>query len=824
MGNIVLLDELTINKIAAGEVIERPASVVKELVENSIDAGADNITVEIQNGGIKRIKIIDNGCGISKDDMEFAFERHATSKIRQADDLENIKSMGFRGEALASIAAIANVKMISRTKDDENGNMIVVEGGNVLENEEIAAGIGTTITVSNLFYNTPVRYKFLKKDFTEAGYIEDVITRIALSYPNIAIKLINGNKTVIQTNGSGSIQDVIYTIYGKDVAQNLVNVSYTYEDVKVEGVIGKPQIARNNRSYQQFFVNNRYIKDKTLSSAADQAFRGLLTIGKYGFLVLNIEIEPNKIDVNVHPTKLEIRWSEEQKVFKAVYHTIREGLLKEDLISMPETNKSEETVEEPKVVIESEDEEEKAEKSIIENLEDRFKAQSAKTVSFMNFFKKKEEPQEEFIEHNTDNTIQDLYNIKKEIDALKENNRIEEPSVEPSEETLDKPIEKSTEEIFTPSVSESIEEKINTAVSQDTIVVRPEIEESQETLENKPETEISQDTIVIKPEIPGNEQDISEGNEDNNEATQEVVLPNENISEETQKIEISTDNEETENPKDGFKVPSEEQIDKITSIPNLQKNMQNEIEKRIDGSADFNSMYQKTFGKLPNDSIVKEEDNIPRPDLSKVKNISVFENDESYTLIPTYTFIGALFNTYIVIEIKDDIYIIDQHAAHERVMYEKVKKNFYSEGEKDSQIMLLPDIINLSHKEKSIVKENEALFRKAGFILEEFGENTIRLIGVPSMCMDLDTKELFLQILDEIDTVAITATQEKEEKFMSTVACKAAVKAKMKLNKEEVDDLMRQLLVLKNPFTCPHGRPTAIKMTKQELDKKFERT
>ena len=207
-----------------------------------------------------------------------------------------------------------------------------------------------------------------------------------------------------------------------------------------------------------------------------------------------------------------------------------------------------------------------------------------------------------------------------------------------------------------------------------------------------------------------------------------------------------------------------------------------------------------------------------------MKNVSVFENNETYTAIPTYKFIGALFNTYIVIEIKDDIYIIDQHAAHERIMYERVKKNFYNEQEKDSQIMLLPDIINLSHKEKSIVKENEALFKKAGFIFEEFGENTIRLIGVPSLCMDMDTKELFIQLLDEIDTVAITATQEKEEKFMSTVACKAAVKAKMKLSKEEVDNLMRQLLVLKNPFTCPHGRPTAIKMTKQELDKKFERT
>ena len=722
MGNIVLLDELTINKIAAGEVIERPASVVKELVENSIDAGADKITVEIQNGGIKRIKIIDNGCGITKDDMEFAFERHATSKIRNADDLENVKSMGFRGEALASIAAIANVKMVSRVAAEESGNIIVVEGGKILENAEIAAGVGTTITVTNLFFNTPVRYKFLKKDFTEAGYIEDVVTRIALSNPNIAIKLINGNKTIIQTNGNGNLKDAIYCIYGKDVADGIIDVSYQYEDVKVDGVIGKPSIARGNRSYQQFFVNRRYIKDKTLSSAAEQAYKGLLTIGKYGFLVLNVEIEPNKIDVNVHPTKLEIRWSEEQKVFKAVYHAIRDGLLKGELISDSEHVEPIKQAEENKIesnlfnasqdtnrIIVPQDNN----NDLIQNEnEDKFKTQVIKTPSFMNLFKKKEneEGNENFIENNSENTIQELFNKKNGID----------------------------------------------------------------------------------------------------------------IDEEIMKAE-------------SFKTPSEEQMDKITNILSNNESIEKKIEENKEknkvenkeDTEDFGKMYEKTFGKSvknDNEKDVSEISNVPKADLSSVKNISVFESKEVYNKIPAYKFIGTLFSTYIVIEIENEIYIIDQHAAHERVMYEKVKKNFYSDTEKDSQIMLLPDIINLTHKEKEIVKENEDLFKKAGFILEEFGENTIRLIGVPSLCMDLDTKELFIQLLDEIDTVAITATQEKEEKFMSTVACKAAVKGNMKLGKEEVDDLMKQLLVLKNPFTCPHGRPTAIKMTKQELERKFERS
>ena len=687
MGKIVLLDELTINKIAAGEVIERPASVVKELVENSIDAGATNITVEIQNGGISKIRIIDNGSGMNKDDLEFAFERHATSKIRKADDLENVKSMGFRGEALASIAAIAHVELTTKTEDDETGHKIVVEGGKVLEMEDSASQKGTTITVSNLFFNTPVRYKFLKRDFTEAGYIEDAVTRIALANPNIAIKLINGNKTIIQTNGNGDLKTVIYNIYGKEIAEGLLEVNYEYEGIKVTGAIGKPEIARSNRSYQMFFVNKRYIKDKTLSAGVEQAFKGLIPIGKYGVVILNIEIEPNKIDVNVHPTKLEIRFQEEQKVFKAIYHSVKETLLKGDLVKEPEKEEKieQQTIDAKMGIPEIEGSKQEKVESVLEQKEE------VKKPSFMGLFKKKEKDSDEFIENYSTNTLEEIFAQKN--------------------------------------------------VGQ----------------------------------------------------TQEI------------------------------KIPTEEQKEKMDNIIEKQKELENPIVEEPT-SKNFDEMYVKTFGKLPETQIAEQNSNkIDNKTLKKVENISVFEEKESYNNIPNYKFIGALFSTYIVIEIKDEVYIIDQHAAHERVMYEKVKKNFYSNMEKDSQIMLLPDIIELSHKEKSIVKENTELFKKAGFIIEEFGDNTIRLIGVPSLCMDLDTKELFLEILDEIDTVAITAKQEKEDKFISTIACKAAVKANMKLTKEEVDTLMRQLLVLPNPFTCPHGRPTAIKMTRYDIERKFNR-
>ena len=689
MGNIVLLDDLTINKIAAGEVIERPASAIKEMVENSIDAGATNITVEIQNGGISKIRIIDNGSGMSKDDLEFAFERHATSKIRKAADLENVKSMGFRGEALASIAAIAHVELVSKTEDDNIGHKIVVEGGKILEIEDSASQKGTTITVSNLFFNTPVRYKFLKKDFTEAGYIEDAVTRIAIANPNIAIKLINGNKTIIQTNGNGDLKTVIYTIYGKEIAEGLLEVNYEYEGIKVTGAIGKPEIARNNRSYQMFFVNKRYIKDKTLSAGVEQAFKGLIPIGKYGVVVLNIEIEPNKIDVNVHPTKLEIRFQEEQKVFKAIYHSVKDTLLKGDLVKEVER---EPVVEEQKLEVNQEPV--KLEENQIKTeqvVEPKVETEDIKESGFMGLFKKKEKDADEFIENYSTNTLQEIF------------------------------------------------------------------------------------------------------------AQKSAGQPEE------------------------VEIPTQEQKNKMEDIIEKQKELENpKVEEPT--SKDFDEMYVKTFGKLPETQKIEENSNkIDVKTLKEVENISVFEEKENYNTIPKYKFIGALFSTYLVIEMKDEIYIIDQHAAHERVMYEKVKKNFYNNMEKDSQIMLLPDIIELSHKERAIVKENTDLFKKAGFIIEEFGDNTIRLIGVPSLCMDLDTKELFLEILDEIDTVAITAKQEKEDKFISTIACKAAVKANMKLTNEEVDTLMRQLLVLPNPFTCPHGRPTAIKMTRYDIERKFNR-
>ena len=743
MGNIVLLDDLTINKIAAGEVIERPASVIKEMIENSIDAGAKNITVEIKNGGISYIRVTDDGKGIASDDLEIAFERHATSKIRCADDLENVKSMGFRGEALASIAAIANVELVSKTNSQETGYKITVEGGKVLNKEEIGCPTGTTITVKNLFYNTPVRYKFLKKDYTESGYIEDAITRIALVNPNISFKLINTGKTVIQTNGNGDLKTVVYSIYGKDVADGILNVNYNYEDINIVGVVGKPEIARSNRSNQLFFVNKRYIKDKTLSSATEQAFKGMLPIGKFGFVVLDLEMDPSKVDVNVHPAKLEVRFEDENKVFKAIYHAIKDTLLKSELVA--NTTKE----------------------SVVEDVTKRIE------------------------------TINDEKKLEEKI-QLKENK--DEPSLFKRIEEINKKNEEKSALVNTPKVDipESTENILN------------QLKQLQEKLKKETEENKKKEEIEIEEH---------ERLEEKGEKIKETEEEKENVI--VDEIKEENENSETERKEE---TPSEiaknEEFKKLKEqIDMLRKAEEQETEN-------FDQMYEKTFGNKPIGIIQEEKEAEKQIDaediLENTENVSVFEDIEEYNK-PTYKFIGIAFKTYIILEMNKEMYILDQHAAHERIMYEQIKKNYYNNSTKDSQMLLLPDVITLTHKEMDIAKENMDMFRRAGFTLEEFGENTIKLSGVPNICVDLDTKELFLETLDEINTVARTAKQEKEEKFIATVACKAAVKANMALTKEEVDSLMDQLLKLPNPFTCPHGRPTAIKMTKYDIERKFAR-
>lgn len=562
MGNIVLLDDLTINKIAAGEVIERPANVVKELVENSIDADATNITIEIKKGGKEYIKITDNGKGIARDDIAISLERHATSKLRKIEDLENIYSMGFRGEALASISSISKLTMISRTREDNTGIKTVAEAGNIVSQEEVSANIGTTIIVENIFFNTPVRYKFLKQDSTESRYIKEFIQKVALANKNIAIKLFIDSKKVFQTTGNGKIKDVIYQIYGKDIAENIEEVEYESDNIKITGVVGNTLIAKDSRKGQITFLNNRPIYSKILASSGDQAFQSSIGIGKYGFYILNLEMPATYYDINVHPTKKEVRFEDENKIYKAFYNALKTAMLNKEFLGNTDIEKD-----------------------------------------------KKEYVEKEF------NFVTKHFNQEQEV-----------------------------------KITEDVRER---------------------------------------------------------------------------------------------------------------------EEKRI----------------------------------------------------INYKFIGILFKTYIIVEIDDELYFIDQHAAHERLLYEEIRENYKNHLQNNTQMMLIPEMLTLTHKEMDFIIHNLRLIKDYGFDIELFGENSVKINGMPELDYKTNRKNIFLEILDEMITNERTNNKSVEERFIATVACKAAVKAGMDLTALEVDNLIQKLLNLKDPYTCPHGRPTTVKFTKKELEK-----
>ena len=597
MGNIVLLDDLTINQIAAGEVIERPANVVKELVENAIDAGSTAITVEIKQGGKTLIKVIDNGKGILKEDIPNSIERHATSKIKKIEDLENTYTMGFRGEALASIASISKLTIISKTDEDELGFKVVTEAGEIIEAEEVGGKTGTTMIVENLFFNTPVRYKFLKQDATEFKFIKEWVQKAALSNLDISFKLISDGKQVFQSNGNGNIRDLVYTLYGKDTSDNLIDVDYKEDKIHITGVIGNTLMARDSRKDQILFLNKRNIRNQVLTSSADQAFKGGGTgIGKFGFFILNMEMPADYYDINVHPTKMEVRFKDESEIYRVFYHAIKSAILSKDFLG---NNEQEE--------------------------------------------QKKDYVQNEF------NFLTSHF------------------------------------------------ERENSAINR----------------------------------IP-------------------VVADNKN-----------------NNLKIGEK--------RTVTLDEL--NLENQV----------------------------GQDLIKRENQRKVD----------------YVYKGILFRTYIVVEIGNEIYLIDQHAAHERLLYEKIRANYKNNVKANSQMMLAPEVYDLTHKEIEFVKNNLEMFKNIGFDIELFGENSVKINGIPDIDYRVNSKNVFLDTLDEMITNERSTSKDIEERFIATVACKAAVKANMDLTPQEVDNLIQNLLILKNPYTCPHGRPTTIKFSKEEIKKRI---
>ncbi|MDQ2087008.1 DNA mismatch repair endonuclease MutL [Herbivorax sp. ANBcel31] len=668
MGQIVILDENTSNQIAAGEVVEKPASVVKELVENSIDAKSSNISIEIQKGGVAQIKVVDNGCGMQEDDVQIAFERHATSKIRSSNDLEAISTLGFRGEALASIASVSFVDLTSRTKDKSFGNHVKIRGGVLEDISQTGCPVGTTFIVKDLFFNTPARFKFLKKDSTEAGYISDMVNRIALGNPHISFKLINNKKTVLRTPGNNDLISTIFSLYGKETAKECIKVSYKDEMFEISGYAGKPSIARSTRKWQSIYINGRYIKNKVISAAIDEAYKTSLMKNKFAFVVLNIKINPVLVDVNVHPTKMEVRFTKEQDIFRAVYHAVNNALLS---------------------------------KSLMKNIKIEDKKRNA--------FKYEES--------------------KKEIDYIQQGIKtVQNDNVSSNI-----------------SVSENIQNEPLEPIKKDVT--------KSESLENKTIVKKSLDNMLKKEEKPV----------------------------ETEKIQIDKKFKED-----------------ITNVnkPEVSKKIKEEIKKE-----------KISYKNLENN---KNEEHNKKDETNKG---SMLSNSK---------IIGQIFSTYIILQNGENLILIDQHAAHERIMFEKLKEKYYKR-ENLAQYLLEPVVLELTNQEIGFINDKNETLNKLGFIIENFGNNSIILRSVPSSSEREGIKEAFLDILDFLmsenkkDDVYIV------EEILYKMACKSAVKANVRLDDIEISNILKELSYIKNPYTCPHGRPTIIKITKHELEKMFKR-
>lgn len=655
MPQIALLSQETIDKIAAGEVIERPSSVVKELVENAIDAGSSAVTVEIKEGGISFIRISDNGCGIEREQIPLAFLRHSTSKIKSVEDLFTVTSLGFRGEALSSIAAVSQVELITKTNGDFTGSRYLIEGSKEVSLEEIGAPDGTTLIVRNLFYNTPARKKFLKSAQTEGTYIHELMQRMILSHPDVAFKFIMNNQVKLQSSGNGNIKDIIYHLYGRDITKALLPIAHESELFKVSGFIGKPMISRGNRGYELYFVNGRFIRSQILSKAIEDAFKPFLMQHQYPFTVLYFEIDSSLLDVNVHPTKMELRFSNQQELYREVQNVLSAALVHRDIIpEVPVDTPKKNEMEVPKI-----------EKVMPEPFEQKRLEEIRKAV-------RKDSP----------------YEIKYPV----------------------------SRPMGTGSVSSAAQEKLL------------------DTIKSMPPEDMMEERIQKEP------------------------LP-----------EQSKKETEKELAKEAYVIREEE------------------------------TYGTNPEGNYEQGSFLKEEE------MAKQK------------------IIGQLFDTYWLVEYNDRLFIVDQHAAHEKVMYEKLKKQF-EKKEFTSQAISPPIVITLSMREAEALERFKEQFTKLGFEIEHFGGAEYSICGVPGNLYRLNTKDVLIEMLDELtDGISERATADVILDKIASMSCKAAVKGSQRLSLPEMEQLMKDLMKLDNPYNCPHGRPTIIAMSKYEIEKKFKR-
>lgn len=714
---IKVLDQNTINKIAAGEVIEKPSSVIKELVENSIDSGATAVTVEVKGGGLSFLRVTDNGAGIKKDEVKLAFLRHATSKLVTVEDLLSISSLGFRGEALASIAAVAQVEMITKTADDVTGLRYQIHGGKEISSEEIGAPGGTTIIVRNLFYNTPARKKFMKTDPTEISYIYDLICRICMSHPEISFKFIANGTDKLFTSGNGKLRDIIYHIYGRDITSNLLEINAENDYMKISGYIARPCISRGNRSFEGYYVNHRYIKSAVLTKAIEDAFRTFVMIHKFPFTEINFQVRPDLLDVNVHPTKMELKFANSQDIYSFTYNAIRETLLFKELIPdvapgkdpKPETFKQRDVGKAPEAF-------ENKRREAIVRAEERTVPQS--------------QP---------------------------EQHRPAEPQNQP--EQL-----RSAETQTSPQQLCPIEPQISSQP------VRPVIEIIDET---------SSSNNKGSDVIDNNKTEKPAGNyiyADRNNDLERAIVQNRNVV--------------NESPAYTAPAPARPSVTAATQDSTV--------------SAASDAAYIEEAGKK-----YVQQDMFQEKFLTKEARAK-------------HRLIGQLFKTYWLIEYDGKFFIMDQHAAHEKVKYEELMEN-YKNKKIYSQYLMPPAVVTLSAAEIEFLHENMEMFEALGYQIENFGGREFKLNAVPDNLFGLDGRELFIDFIADASSSAKKVTIDTFIHKLSTMACKAAIKGNTEISFKEADALIDQLLKLENPYTCPHGRPTVISMTESEIEKKFKR-
>ena len=802
MPNIHVLDQNTINKIAAGEVIERPASVVKELLENAIDAKATAVTVEIREGGISFIRVTDNGCGIEKDEIPLAFLRHSTSKIQSVEDLFTVSSLGFRGEALSSIAAVGQVELITKTSRSLTGNRYQIEGGQERGMEEIGAPDGTTFIVRNLFYNTPVRRKFLKTPMTEGAHVADLVEKIALSHPEISIRFIQNNQNKLHTSGNHNLKDIIYTVYGREITANLIPVSVTGEAFSVEGFIGKPVIARSNRNFENYYINGRYIKSNIINKAIEEAYKPFMMQHKYPFTMLHFKIEPEFLDVNVHPTKMELRFQNGENVFRMVRDTVAEALRHKELIpkvELVEEERARKPVPEKRIPIPEPFEQNRMMQESAERFEQRRQQMDSRGVSAQGY---QQDVAQTFAQSRSGQDNAGLFETKRSVTSSSADNFVLRET--PEEYRMktrpgEQPALKATSQIRSERTGLLRTEQRVEALQ------REAERESRRSAEGEKQPEMAGQYHA---EVSGTAAGASAGeNGYRVNAALTALLkqaPGEAAAAENHQMatEISTGAEEQprNNPDQG----SEQ----------MQENVRQEPESRN---------LQQGFGSQELRRELAPQEVQQTETLQSAVQMDLFEEK---LLEPQsrsrHKLLGQLFATYWLVEFQDQLYIIDQHAAHEKVLYEKTM-NSLETREYTCQQIHPPIILTLGSREALMLEKNMQIFTDIGFEIESFGGKEYAVRGVPDNLFSIAKKDLLMEMLDSLSEDAQARNADMIYEKVASMSCKAAVKGHDVLSAAEADALIDQLLGLENPYACPHGRPTIISMSKYELEKKFKR-